>query len=52
MAENKVFNRDSIEGFGELNPKGQSSTKRGTLNGYSLEGFGKLNPQKATNPKK
>ncbi len=52
MADNKVFNRDSIEGFGGLNPKGQSSTKKGALNGYSLEGFGKLNTQKTTNPKK
>lgn len=52
MADNKVFNRDSIEGFGGLNPKGQSSTKKGALNGYSLEGFGKLNTQKTTIPKK
>lgn len=52
MADNKVFNRDSIEGFAGLNPKGQSSTKKGALNGYSLEGFGKLNTQKTTNPKK
>lgn len=52
MANNKVFNQDSIEGFKSLNPKGQVSSPKGALNGYSLEGFAKLNPQKTTNPKK
>ena len=52
MANNKVFNQDSIEGFKSLNPKGQASSPKGTLSGYSLEGFAKLNPQKTTNPKK
>lgn len=41
MADNKVFNKDSIEGFGGLKPKNQSSAKNGALNS-----------QKPTNPKK
>ena len=52
MANNKVFNQDSIEGFKSLNPKGQATSQKGTLKGYSLEGFAKLNPQKTTSSKK